>query len=498
MHETHEKYMKAALKQARHAARLGEVPIGCVIVYAGSPHENPENRRQSEEVARRKHKIPLVPGQIIATAHNRRNTDKSALAHAEISAIRKASKIIGDWRLDHCIMYVTLEPCQMCAGAIIQARIPTVVIGCMNEKAGCAGSILNILEMPAFNHQATVIRGILETECAKTLSGFFQNLRSSPPAATKFPARMPTLLLAFLLALTLAACSGIPLGFNARPPGVVDTTGVLAHEIVIPTASAPGIAIAENDQAIIDYSNAADGYVMVKYHEVGENKLNVLVDGPQGEQYIYGLEAAAWAVFTLTEGSGEYAITLCEQIDGTKFKVVLTAVADAQINDPLSPFLRPNHHVDYNENSSAIKKAAELTAGMTSFIDIIAVVYNFVIDNLTYDVELARTVESGYLPDIDQVLASGRGICFDYAAVMAAMLRSLGIPTRMVFGYTGEYYHAWVSVYSEEEGWIDNIIYFDGHEWRLMDPTFAAGANGDPEVLSYIGEGKNYLARFQY
>ena len=176
---THETYMKAALKQAKKAARLGEVPIGCVIVYAGSPHENPENRRRSEAIAKSKHKTPLHPGQIIARSYNRRNTDKSALAHAEITAIRKAGKIIGDWRLDHCVMYVTLEPCQMCAGAIIQARIPTVVIGCMNTKAGCAGSILNILEMPDFNHQAKVIRGVLESDCAQTLSGFFQNLRNT-------------------------------------------------------------------------------------------------------------------------------------------------------------------------------------------------------------------------------------------------------------------------------------------------------------------------------
>ena len=516
MPNTHETYMKAALKQARLAERLGEVPIGCVIVYAGSPHEKPENRRQSEEIAKSKHKTPLVPGQIIATAYNRRNTDKSALAHAEISAIRKASKIIGDWRLDNCVMYVTLEPCQMCAGAIVQARIPTVVIGCMNEKAGCAGSILNILEMPQFNHQANVIRGVLETDCAGVLSGFFQNLRSTlspsnntvtpqgtnagPPESNDAP-RMGSLMrrtLALILALTLTACAVTPQGTNVGPPVPVADPAAPPHEIIIPTASALGTAIEENDKAIIDYSNAADGYVMVKYHEATANKLNVLIDGPQGEQYVYGLEPATWAVFTLTEGSGPYTVTLCEQVDGTKFKVVLTAHVEAQITDPLSPFLRPNHHVDYNENSAVVKKAASLAAGMTGFIDIISVVYNFVTSNLEYDEELAQTVESGYLPDIDQVLASGKGICFDYAAVMAAMLRSLGIPTRMVFGYTGEYYHAWVSVYSEEEGWIDNIIHFDGHVWRLMDPTFAAGANGNSEVLSYIGEGQNYLARFQY
>ncbi|MCM1192832.1 MAG: tRNA adenosine(34) deaminase TadA [Butyrivibrio sp.] len=146
-----EKYMREALKQAKKAYRLGEVPIGCVIVHEGK---------------------------IIGRGYNRRNTDKSTLAHAEITAIRRAGKIIGDWRLEDCTLYVTLEPCQMCAGAIVQARIPEVVLGCMNPKAGCAGSILNILEMPEFNHQVTVSRGILETECSNLLKTFFTELRA--------------------------------------------------------------------------------------------------------------------------------------------------------------------------------------------------------------------------------------------------------------------------------------------------------------------------------
>ena len=146
----HEYYMKMALKEAKKAYKLGEVPIGCVIVYEDK---------------------------IIGRGYNRRNTDKSTLAHAEITAIKKASKIIGDWRLEDCTLYVTLEPCQMCAGAIVQARIPTVVMGCMNPKAGCGGSILNILDMPEFNHQVHTIRGILEEECSQMLTTFFKELR---------------------------------------------------------------------------------------------------------------------------------------------------------------------------------------------------------------------------------------------------------------------------------------------------------------------------------
>ncbi len=149
--EPQEQYMKEALKLAKRAAKLGEVPIGCVIEY---------------------------DGKIIGKGYNRRKTDKSALSHAEITAIRKACKVLDDWRLEGCTMYVTLEPCQMCAGAIVQARIPRVIIGCTNPKAGCAGSIMNILNEPKFNHRVNTIFGMLEDECSKVLTDFFKGMRN--------------------------------------------------------------------------------------------------------------------------------------------------------------------------------------------------------------------------------------------------------------------------------------------------------------------------------
>lgn len=147
---TDEKYMREAIKQARKAAKIDEVPIGCVIVY---------------------------DDKIIARGYNRRNTDKSTLAHAEIIAIRKAAKVIGDWRLEDCTMYITLEPCPMCAGAIIQARIPRVVVGAMNPKAGCAGSVINLLQMDGFNHKAELTSGVLVDECRTMLQDFFKEMR---------------------------------------------------------------------------------------------------------------------------------------------------------------------------------------------------------------------------------------------------------------------------------------------------------------------------------
>lgn len=145
-----EKYMKEAIRQAKKAYALGEVPIGCVIVY---------------------------DGKIIGRGYNRRTIDKNTLAHAEMIAIKKASKVMGDWRLEDCIMYVTLEPCQMCSGAIVQSRMKKVVIGCMNPKAGCAGSILNLLQMEAFNHQVEIEIGVLGEECSNLMTGFFKELR---------------------------------------------------------------------------------------------------------------------------------------------------------------------------------------------------------------------------------------------------------------------------------------------------------------------------------
>ena len=145
-----EKYMKEAIRQAKKAYALDEVPIGCVIVQNGK---------------------------IIARGYNRRNTDKNTLAHAELTAIKKASKKTGDWRLEDCTLYVTLEPCQMCAGAIVQSSMCRVVIASMNPKAGCAGSVLNLLQMSQFNHQVEIEKGVLGEECSQMLSNFFKELR---------------------------------------------------------------------------------------------------------------------------------------------------------------------------------------------------------------------------------------------------------------------------------------------------------------------------------
>jgi tRNA(adenine34) deaminase len=150
--DNHEKYMKEAIKQAKKAYRIEEVPIGCVIVYEDK---------------------------VIARGYNRRNIDQNTISHAEMTAIKKASKKLGDWRLEGCTMYITLEPCQMCAGAIVQSRMDKVVIGSMNPKAGCAGSVMNLLEVKEFNHQVEIVKGVLQEECSSMLKMFFRELREN-------------------------------------------------------------------------------------------------------------------------------------------------------------------------------------------------------------------------------------------------------------------------------------------------------------------------------
>ena len=269
-----------------------------------------------------------------------------------------------------------------------------------------------------------------------------------------------------------------------------------AFTMPVPTAS--GKAVQSNKKATIDYSNAKDGYVMVKFPQSTRKDLKVIIKGPSGTSYTYDLTPGIYEVFPLSDGNGTYTIGVYEQVQGTKYSVANTATVKVTLANEFAPFLISNQYVNFNKDNEVVKMAAQLTAGASGFTDKIAAVYNFVVNNFTYDKELARTVQSGYLPNLDQVLRRRQGICFDYAAVMTAMLRSLGIPCKLVVGYAGNVYHAWIDAYSQETGWVNQIIFFDGKNWTLMDPTFASSANQSPEIMKYIGNGNNYRAMFLY
>lgn len=266
-------------------------------------------------------------------------------------------------------------------------------------------------------------------------------------------------------------------------------------DILEPVAS--GVAVQENEKAIIDYSNVKDGYVMVKYTAETEKRLKARVYGPT-TTYSYNISPGEWEVFPISDGNGDYQIAVYKQTEGTSYATEQSVDLTIELEDEFAPFLRPNQYVDYGVAPETVKKAAYLTAGKTETLDKVQAVYDYVVNALTYDKELAENVKSGYLPVLDEVLAARKGICFDYAALMTGMLRSQSIPCKLVVGYAGDAYHAWISVYSEKDGWIDGAIYFDGTTWKRMDPTFASSANKSSAIMKYIGDGENYQEKFLY
>jgi len=274
----------------------------------------------------------------------------------------------------------------------------------------------------------------------------------------------------------------------------------------IPMPSAPRTSIRSNQKAEIDYSNAADGYVMARFLQNTTKQLRVIIAGPTQVQYQYRLnQNSQFEVFPLSDGNGSYTITVFEQIEGTRYSTANTLTLTVTLKDEFAPFLRPNQFVNFTKDSAVVTKAADLVKGVNDLTGKVSAIYNFVIGNITYDTDFANEVQrgmhSGYVPNVDSVLSKGKGICFDFAALMAAMLRSQSIPTRLVVGYAGTQYHAWIDVWSAETGWVNNIIQFNGKDWLLMDPTFASSATNTrqtEEVMRYIGDGTNYTARFLY
>lgn len=273
-------------------------------------------------------------------------------------------------------------------------------------------------------------------------------------------------------------------------------TPPVSPALLLPEAS--GTLVKKNTKAEIDYSNTKDGYVMVRFTAATTKRLKVQVKGPT-TTYTYNLAAdGAWDTYPLSDGNGSYQVLVYENISGTKYSTVLSVSFTVTLADEFAPFLRPNQYVDYGAAPNTVAKAEELTKDKTDTLSKVTAVYDFVVKNLTYDKQLAATVQSGYLPVLDTVLAKKSGICFDYASLMTGMLRSQGIPCKLVVGYAGTAYHAWISVWSEETGWVEGVVYFNGTTWQRMDPTFASTGKQSEAVMKYIGDGKNYTVKYLY
>lgn len=265
--------------------------------------------------------------------------------------------------------------------------------------------------------------------------------------------------------------------------------------VLLPEASNTNIEA--NERAVIDYSNMADGYVMARFTAATDKRLKVQVSGPS-TVYNYDLPIGSWATYPLSDGNGSYKVTIYENTTDTKYAAVISASLQVTLRDEFAPFLRPNQYVNYGAAPNTIAKAAQLCDGVTDPLIKVERIYDFVVSSLTYDTYAAQNVRSGYLPALDNVLAAGKGICFDYAALMTGMLRSQGVPCKLVVGYAGTVYHAWISVWTEETGWIDGVIFFNGTTWQRMDPTFASSGQGNEEIMKYIGDGSNYTVKYLY
>lgn len=324
--------------------------------------------------------------------------------------------------------------------------------------------------------------------------------------------KAPIYLLLLALSLSLVAGCAPAAGAGNNPDPVETDLDFTAVGEEIPLAAgipadelpeglsavATGTKAQSNAKAVLDYSNTADGYIMLKY--LGQNpKVKTQITGPSGVTYTYNQNLTGdFDVYVLSDGSGSYKAAVFENTSGTRYAQAFSFTFEVELKDEFAPFLRSNKYVNYNDASRVVTLAAELTKDKETTNDKIKAVYEFIVKNISYDYELAKTVVSGYVPELDTVLAKKKGICFDYAAVMTAMLRSQGVPTKMVFGYTGSVYHAWINTYSEETGWVTASIYFNGKEWKLMDPTFASTGKSSAEIMKYIGAGENYSAKYLY
>lgn len=266
-------------------------------------------------------------------------------------------------------------------------------------------------------------------------------------------------------------------------------------DILEPVAS--GELVEESEFAVVDYSNTKDGYVMVNFTADTGKRLKLRIVGPK-TTYTYNLPKGEWTVFPLTDGNGNYQMKVYENISGNSYSLLMGTQFSVELADEFAPFIRPNQYVNYTSSSKTVEMAAELTSGITLPLEKVDVIYNYVVSNLTYDTEKAKTVKSGYLPVLDTVLDEKKGICFDYAALMTGMLRSQGIPCKMIFGYAGSAYHAWISVWTEDTGWVDGVVYFDGTTWQRLDPTFASSSNRSEEITRFIGNGTNYKEKYLY
>lgn len=262
---------------------------------------------------------------------------------------------------------------------------------------------------------------------------------------------------------------------------------------LVPMAS--GVTVYSNALATIDASNSSEGYIMVNYKGINP-KVKLQITGSNGVTYTYNLHGG-YETFPLSSGDGSYKVAVYENVTGNQYSTALSQTFKVSITNIFGPNLYPNQYVDFHLGSQVVAQSMLLAQSCNTDLEVVTKVYNYVTSTISYDHAKAASVQSGYTSKVDEIMLSGTGICLDYAAVMASMLRSQNIPTRLEVGYAGQAYHAWISTYITDIGWVNGIIEFDGENWSLMDPTFAANSS-ETALKNFIGNGTNYKTKYIY
>ena len=305
-------------------------------------------------------------------------------------------------------------------------------------------------------------------------------------------------------AATLLGLALLTSGCGSSAPKTVDYSveGSRPNDpkVLIPVTQETGgstDAVIGNDEVELDISHIADGYLSARY--LGDApKIKFQMSSGDSATYTYNLATdGSCCIFPLSNGNGDYLITVYTNVETTLYAECFSTKLHVELDDDFGPFLYPNQYCWFSPESAAVAQGELVCNPADSDLDAVSLVYNYVLQNISYDREEAETVQSGYLPDVDEVLETKKGICLDYASLMTAMLRTQGIPTRMEIGYAGSAYHAWVTCYIEEIGWVNGIIEFDGNSWSLMDPTLAA-SQGEKKLAKFVGDGSNYRTVYLY
>lgn len=301
-----------------------------------------------------------------------------------------------------------------------------------------------------------------------------------------FHSARPLILLILIPVLLFTGCGSS--GSDPDEPPVYSSLQVLVPE-------APGKKTLGTSPLVLDISDTDQGY-LTAVSDSTDQMMSVQLTAEDGVVYSYFISPGESAVIPFSSGSGTYQVSCYQQISDSQYAALYADTLEIKLANEFLPFLYPNQYVNFTPDSEASKLALSMVSEDTSDIDALQTIYNYVVSHVTYDYDLADTVASGYLPDVDETLQTGKGICFDYAALTTAMLRSCDIPCKLQIGYAGDIKHAWINVYIRSRGWVDKAAEFSGDSWSRMDPTFDSNSEDKDTIQEYIGDNDNYTVQF--